>query len=308
MKREWAEHPRVRRFAGWFRKSLIGRIVVAALEIRLYDRALTLAGKAFIALVPLLIVVATLLSGSGALALADWLIDKFDLTGGAADAVRSLFGRPPSASGGLTILSVLTVLVSASSFARSVQRTFEAAWKLPARGLRGTVNGIQGAGLVLLVLFVLAYLASLTDELPGGRIVTVLAQTAVAIPGWWLASWLLLTRRVAWRLLLPGAVVSAFGQVFVGALGSRYVPHLIERNAERYGVIGVAIAMISWLVILALLIVASAVVGAQVGATLAGRGAVPDPAREPERTASGADRARPGQGPDHPDVEADQQE
>jgi membrane protein len=269
MKRQWAEHPRVRRAVEWIRKSLPGRIVVASLEIRLYDRALTLAGQAFIALVPMLIIVATLLSGSGALALGDWLIGRFALTDASADAVHSLFARPPSASGGLTILSVLTVLVSASSFARSVQRTYETAWQLPARGLRRAINGVQGAWLLILVLAALAYLAGLADRLPGGLIVVAVAQACVALPGWWLASWLLLTRRVAWRLVLPGAVVSALGQVLVGVAEARYVPHLIERNAERYGVIGVAIALISWLVVIALLIVVSAVVGAELGAVLA---------------------------------------
>jgi membrane protein len=273
MKRQWAEHPRVRRAVLSIRKSLPGRIVVALLEIRLYDRALTLAGQAFIALVPLLIVVATLLSSSGAVALGDWLIGRFALTDASADAVRSLFVRPPSASGGLTILSVLTVLVSASSFARSLQRTYETVWQLPARGLRRAVDGIQGAAVLIIVLAALAYLAGVADRLPGGLASTVVAQACVALPGWWLASWLLLSRRVAWRTVLPGAVVSAFGQVLVGAAEARYVPHLIERNADRYGVIGVAIALILWLVVIAVLIVASAVVGAELGAVLAERDA-----------------------------------
>ncbi|MGW7680538.1 YhjD/YihY/BrkB family envelope integrity protein [Kribbella sp. NPDC054772] len=271
MKRQWAEHHLVRRTVQWAEQTVIGRTVAAALEIRVYDRALTLAGKAFVALVPLLIVLATLLSGSGALALADFIVTKFGLTGASADAVKSLFARPPSTGGGLTILSVITVLVSASSFARSMQRTYEIAWHLPARGVRGTLHGIQGAILVLGLLTAVAYLASLADKLPGGVIVTLVAETCVAFPGWWLASWLMLTRRITWRLLLPGAIASALGQVLVGQAGAYYVPRLINQNAERYGVIGVAIALITWLVILALLIVASAVIGAEFGATLAQR-------------------------------------
>ncbi|MEV0283086.1 MULTISPECIES: YhjD/YihY/BrkB family envelope integrity protein [unclassified Kribbella] len=269
MKQRWVEHPRVQQGWTWVQGSIVWRIVIAALQIRLYDRALSIAGKAFIALVPLLIVVATLLSTSDAEAVANWMITRFGLTGTTADTVRSLFSRPPSSSGGLTILSVLTVLISASSFARSIQRTYEVAWDLPARGLRRTVDGIQGAFLLLLALVVLASIASLADDLPGGVLVTLALQTCAAVPGWWLGAWLLLSRRVAWRLLLPGAVVSALAQTTVSAVGARYVPYLIEQNTERYGVIGVAIAIISWLVILALVIVGSAVVGAQLGAALA---------------------------------------
>ncbi|MEV0799493.1 YhjD/YihY/BrkB family envelope integrity protein [Kribbella sp. NPDC050281] len=265
----WAEHPLVLRVVRIVRQSVVWRIVVAAIEIRFYDRALTLAGQAFIALIPLLVVLATWFSSSDSLAVGDWLIERFSLTGPSADAVQSLFGRPPADSGGLTFLSVITVLVSASSFARSVQRTYELAWNLPARGLRRTVNGIEGAFLLLIALILLGYLASLADQLPVGLLITVIAQICTAVPGWWLASWLLLSRRVSWRLLLPGAVVSAVAQVVVTSAGAVYVPHLIERNTERYGVIGVAIALISWLVVLALVIVGSAVVGAQLGAALA---------------------------------------
>ncbi|GAA1552815.1 hypothetical protein GCM10009789_02980 [Kribbella sancticallisti] len=271
MNRTWAEHPRVRRVVDRTRQSLVWRIVLEVTEIRLYDRALTIAGQAFIALVPLLIVLATLLSSSDALAISDFLIDRFSLSGASADAVVSLFGRPPSASGGLTVVSVITVLVSVSSFARSIQRTYEAAWRLPAQGLHRTLNGLEGALLLILALAALGYLASLADKLPGGGVVAMIAQTCVAVPGWWLGTRLLLSHRVAWHLLLPGAVISALAQVLVSSAGAVYVPHLIERNTERYGVIGVAIALISWLVILALLIVVSAVVGAQLGAALAHR-------------------------------------
>ncbi|WP_433158324.1 YhjD/YihY/BrkB family envelope integrity protein [Kribbella sp. CA-247076] len=281
MSGSWADRPLVRRARGLVENSILWRIVVAALEIRLYDRALTIAGKAFIALVPLLIVLATLLSTSDSQAIGNWLIGKFELSGASADAVRQLFGRPPSATGGLTVLSVLTVLVSASSFARSIQRTYEMAWKLPATGRRRTIAGIQGAVVLLVILAALAYVASLADNLPGGRLVTLTGQLVAAVPAWWLASRLLLSRRVAWHLLLPGATISAVAQVAVSAVGSTYVPYLIERNTDRYGVIGVAIALISWLVILALVIVASAVVGAQLGAALAAREARRDEARTP---------------------------
>lgn len=269
MVNRWAEHPLVLRVVGTVRRSIVWRIVVAAIEIRFYDRALTLAGQAFIALIPLMIVLATMVSSSNSLAIGDWVIERFSLTGASAEAVQSLFGQPPAGSGGLTFLSVITVLVSASSFARSVQRTYELAWNLPARGLRRTVNGIEGAFLLLVALILLGYLASLANDLPVGVLVTVVAQICAAVPGWWLASRLLLSGRVSWRLLFPGAVVSAVAQVAVTSAGAVYVPHLIERNAERYGVIGVAIALISWLVVLALMVVASAVVGAQLGAALA---------------------------------------
>jgi membrane protein len=51
-----------------------------------------------------------------------------------------------------------------------------------------------------------------------------------------------------------------------------YVPHLIEVDAQRYGVIGVAFAIVSWLVIVAYLLVGTAVVGAELGLWVERRG------------------------------------
>ena len=51
----------------------------------------------------------------------------------------------------------------------------------------------------------------------------------------------------------------------VAVITSQYVPHLITGNSLRYGVIGVAFAIISWLVIVGYLIVGSAVIGAELG-------------------------------------------
>ncbi len=112
-----------------------GQLATSLYEINLRDRALTLAGQAFIALVPLLILLATAASGSDGVALADYLIDKFHLTGGSADAVTLLFERPPDSRSGLSLIGLVILLVSFSSFARSMQRTYEVAWEPPCTWL-----------------------------------------------------------------------------------------------------------------------------------------------------------------------------
>jgi uncharacterized BrkB/YihY/UPF0761 family membrane protein len=60
------------------------------------QRGLVLAGQAFSALIPLLIVLATLLSSNGGARLAERLNERFRLTGNGADAVRTLFSSPPA--------------------------------------------------------------------------------------------------------------------------------------------------------------------------------------------------------------------
>ena len=68
---------------------------------------------------------------------ADTLIDRFDLTGSTADAVRQTFGGGTGGAS-LTTLGVLIVIFSSLSFTRAVQRTFELTWDLPKRGMRST--------------------------------------------------------------------------------------------------------------------------------------------------------------------------
>jgi hypothetical protein len=76
-------------------------IVVACLlrfvEIRARDRILVLAGQAFTALVPLFILVATFGPNDGTTGRR--MIERFHLSGSAAEAVRTLFTRPPGAGG-----------------------------------------------------------------------------------------------------------------------------------------------------------------------------------------------------------------
>jgi membrane protein len=114
-----------------------------------------------------------------------------------------------------------------------------------------------------------AWVSSLVGEVTAGRLGALAGELAIGVLAWWLISWLLLSRRVPWSLLLPGAGVSALGLALTSWVGSLWIPRLVQSNTEQYGVIGVAIAIVSWLVVLSLLIVVSAVVGAHVGSWLA---------------------------------------
>lgn len=93
-------------------------------------------------------------------------------------------------------------------------------------------------------------------------VVGVALQMVFAIPVWWLANRLLLNLRVGWRATFPGAVVSAAAQVDTGVAAAIWLPRLIERDASHYGVVGVAVALVSWLVVIAFVTVAGAVAGA----------------------------------------------
>lgn len=231
------------------------------LDINGSSAAVTLAGQAFIALIPLLLLCAAVMTSDGSESVGEWLITQYELNDSSSAAVEQLFAALPTTTSGTSVLGVLILLVSVGSFGRSLQRTYERAWSLPPRGMRGTVEGVGGMLVLVAVLGTLAWLAHLI----GGTLLALPLQVAIGIPLWLLFTSMMLSRRVARRRLLPGAVVTAVAQIAMSWWTAVYVPHLIATDAAKYGVIGVAFALVSWLVLVAYLIVASAVIGSVAG-------------------------------------------
>ena len=81
----------------------------------------------------------------------------------------------------------------------------------------------------------------------------------------------LLGRRVEMRRLVPGAVVSAVLLTAVIYASAIYMPILIESAARRYGLIGIAFSLQGWLLTIAVVIVAGAVVGSVLSEDMAAR-------------------------------------
>ena len=227
-----------------------------------------MASQAFTALIPLLLVIASIGEQSHEQnRFADSLIHRFRLQGQAATSVHTLFSRAPDAGGGVGVLSAVLLLFSLLTLARILQNTFEAAWSMPLAGLRRTVYSFSGTVTLLAELIVLTLLASLMRGIPGRPVTSLLIRVVGSVLFWMALQYLLLSRRVPWRALIPGAVVAGVGQVVISLLSALYMPHLIATNSARYGAIGVALALVTWLLIIAWAVV----VGAVIGAELAGR-------------------------------------
>jgi membrane protein len=79
--------------------------------------------------------------------------------------------------------------------------------------------------------------------------------------------------------LIPGAIAAAAGQVVVSAYSALWMPRVVASDAARYGLIGVTFALISWLIVISLAVVAGAVLAAELapeGAVERARGDTPD--------------------------------
>ena len=179
------------------------------------DRALALATQAFVALVPMLIVVAAAMPDEGRAALGGYVVDHLRLSGSAAGDVHELVRRPPQPTEPVTLVGVVVLVVSVLGFTRTLQRAYQAAWRLSPQGVWGYAWGLLGAVALIAETVVFLLIGLLVD---GAVLPTVLLRLVVSVLMWWPVQWLLLGRRVGWRRLLPGAALVGMGQVVVIAL------------------------------------------------------------------------------------------
>jgi membrane protein len=241
------------------------RTVERFLELEGFDRAMALAGQAFAALLPLLIVISAVSPTRGEDA-ADSLIDRLELSGQSAAVVQEAVAEPAEIENGITLLGSAILVISALAFTRALQRLYVRAWRLDKIGLRGNTWGLEWLALLAVYVSLQPVIVGLFD----GAV-----ATAVSLAGssalWLLTPWLLIGRRLPWERLLPQALLTAFGFTALGIASAIYVPRTVVAAAAQFGFIGVAFALLSWLFAIALVLVLTAALGS----TLVERPAAP---------------------------------
>lgn len=244
------------------RGSFLGRCLGAFGALQGVDRAMVIASQAFTALIPLLIVVsAAAPAGQGNL-VADVVIDRFALTGDAAAAVEAVFAHPGEVETG--VLSVLLLLISGITLARRMQRMYVQAWRVePRAGVQGSFSAALGLGALLLEILLLQLINSLVDDLTGTPTPGAPGAFLASVVLWTTIPWLLLDRRLRWRRLLPGGIVAGACATLYGAFSTVYMPRLFEVYSQRYGLFGVTLALVGWLLSISLIVVVATVVAAE---------------------------------------------
>ena len=229
-----------------------------------FDRALALASIALTALIPLVIVGGAVLTEIGADDTADRLIERYDLTGGGADAVELLLSPTGDTTASVDVLSALFVLLAMLSLTRAVQRLVEVTWELDALSMRNTLNGLLWAGGFVAYLVAASLLHALVGRgsLELGASLLVLPMTAVFVV--W-GSWVLSAKRIDLSDLLPFGLIASILVAAYSVGATAYVPRLFSSYTTDYGVVGAVLAIISTLFCLMLVVVGSAALGREVG-------------------------------------------
>jgi uncharacterized BrkB/YihY/UPF0761 family membrane protein len=253
----------VRTLTFWLRPEFVLRVVSRFQKVAGFDRAIALASGALTATIPLMIVTSAVTMQLGGKGAADRIIDRYELTGGGAEAVKDIFAPPSGTSTSIGLLGFLFLLIAVLSFTRAVQRLFEQTWELEALSVRNTFNGLLWiAGLVAyLAVSGLIHAALGRSRLELSAAILDAPVTAVFLV--W-SGWVLSAKRIQRRSLIPFGLL---GAVFIAAYSvgaTVYVPHLFSTYSTRYGVIGAVFAMISALFCVMVVVVGSAAAGREV--------------------------------------------
>jgi uncharacterized BrkB/YihY/UPF0761 family membrane protein len=253
----------IRTLTFWLRPAFVLRALNRFQKIAGFDRAVALASSALTAMIPLAILTGAVLPSGNGQDVAERLIDRYDLTGGGAEAVRDIFAPPEGTSTSIGLLGALLLIVAALSFTRAVQRLFEQTWELPPLSVRNSLNGLIWIAVLTVYLAVSGWIHAVLGD---GHLEIVASLVDLPVTALFLAwsGWVLSAKRIGRRDLLPFAIIAA-GLTAAYSVGATvYVPHLFSTYATRYGVIGAVFAMISSLFCTMVIIVASAAVGREV--------------------------------------------
>jgi uncharacterized BrkB/YihY/UPF0761 family membrane protein len=253
----------VRTLTFWLRPEFVLRVVNRFQKVAGFDRSIALASSALTATIPLAIIASAVSSHLGGKDTAERIIDRYDLSGGGAEAVKDIFSPASGTNTSLGLVGFLFLLVAVLSFTRAVQRLFEQTWELSPLSVRNTFNGLLWiAGLT-------AYLG-ISGVLHGalGRSRLELTATLIDVPvsavflGW--SGWVLSAKRIPRDALIPFAVVGSLVLALYSVGAVVYIPHLFSTYSTRYGVIGAVFAMISALFCVMVVVVGSAAAGREI--------------------------------------------
>lgn len=239
-----------------------GRCITSFAAVQGFDRAMVISSQTFTALIPLLIMVSAVLPAASSSVVSDFVIRRFELSGDAARSVEIVFAQ--SGSGSIGFASVLLLFYSGISLTRRLQRMYLSAWRLPPLpGVRGPVNAAMGLAALLVEISLLYLARTIVRALPFDWALSVPFSIGAGLLLWTSIPWLLLDRRVHWRRLLPAGLLAATCSSLYGVATSLYMPRLMESYSDRYGLFGVTVALVGWLLCISVIVVVATVVAAE---------------------------------------------
>ena len=190
-----------------FERSLAGEIVRELVRIEAVDRALALASKLFVAIIPLSILLRSLALGSGSEDFGDDLVQRLGLSGLGASATRTLFAKGSEVRGAVSVIGILIVLYSVLSFTRALQRVYLNVWRLRPQLPDALLRELTWiAGFIAYTVI----LAPLRNFEHSHDVPSLYGPSAIALGAvfWLWTPYILLGKRIPWHRLIPTGFVT----------------------------------------------------------------------------------------------------
>jgi uncharacterized BrkB/YihY/UPF0761 family membrane protein len=246
-------------------RSLIGRIVLRFDTIDGSDRAAVLALNALLSLIPLAVLGVAIAHVYGITSsdYAEGLNEVLNLHGRTALYVQESSASVNDSIRSATVVGIGGLIWTAFGFTGALWRIYDRAWGGHSHaGPRALLRGFLWLVVFALGHALLAFARSDMDKNTTSDLMLAGMQVGLGFLTWLITPSLLLGRRLALRVVAPGAALVAIGTVAFLAGSSLVMPGLVDDYAAPLGPIGVAIALGFWLWAIAYLWVASAVVSA----------------------------------------------
>ena len=224
-------------------------------EIEGTHLALVIGTNAFIAVIPLLIVGYSFIEAFNPnRSIGSVLVGRFHLTGTTADTVRATFGTAKSGKNVALSISLISLLITGLDIAGTVGTAYARAFRMAA--LVGWRKYLRG-WIWLIALLVMTSVSLTVRYWASSRpwwFLLLLAPFAFAMT----FTFYLVTPRLVldldfgWRSLLPGAAICAVAAAVLNTVSTFVLASWFGWYGQAYGAFGVALALMSWMGILAL--------------------------------------------------------
>jgi membrane protein len=247
-----AEAAAMGRIQYWQRSGLVRRLQAGDL----INQGLLLAAVLLLCFLPFLLVLGSVYGRND----ASGFIQRFGLTGEAAQAVRQALTSPTEPSTAVNGLSWVFFIVFGIATAGAIQELYERVFAVNGHGLRDVPRQVVWLAAALGMSFAGAWTQPWLDQVGGIGLVGIAALPAATV-FWWFSMWLLLAGQLSWRDLFPSALATGIcwlGMVIVFRLT---LPSSIASDYKKYGSAGVIFAVMPLLIAIGVVLVLGALLG-----------------------------------------------
>jgi len=226
-------------------------------EERGANLAAAISMRAFLSLFPVLVLAIACVGflGGNPHTVANDIVDALGLSGRAASTITDAVKTAQDTKVASSLIGVVGLLWAGTGLAASLTATWNQTWRIPGGGVRGRLFGfvwLLGGLLLFAVALFLLTLVGGNGALPE---IGIVAGVIVDTLGFLWTAWVLPSRRVGFRIMLPAAVAGGVGFEVLKLVGTFVIPRIVSRSSELYGAIGAVFALLVWFLILGRLVV-----------------------------------------------------